>query len=365
MNRTGDKMEETKMLATEAKNLDQRVEFSWKSVFRGWIQNLKDDIDPAIVGAKMGLFGIHAVPSWIRHSEEGKMSSDKLGLTSILGLVVGGSSIAGYVALGKYINARSESQIGYEVIGIPVASQALSWAYEAFLKAKKSVQSRVIMTRLQHTFESVGKNYDLSNVQLAKLIETELYNKLEKEIDYRKRCTLEKIEEHRTNLSAEKDDKERERQCKFIRTYEEEIASFAKVLKMYKPLSEKYGRETVFYSAKVVFNGLVADSKLGKVYQLSPGLETGPEKRKKERDLDEWLEDERMELEEDIRNGWGHALFAIPERDSAIKKSIREAVELKKGPLGVELFGVISPVYADNGTILHYEVQPNKEIWQA
>ena len=216
MNRTGDKMEATKIKTAEAINLDQRVEFSWKSVFKGWIQNLKDDIDPAIVGAKMGLFGIHAVPTWIRHSEEGKMSTDKLGITSILGFVVGGSTIAGYCALGDYINTHSESQIGYGVIGIPVASQALSWLYEAFLRAKKSVQSKVVMTRLQHTFHAESQEYTISNVQLERIIQTDLYEQAEQEIMKRRQSISEHIEEHKVSLTTEKDENECQKLRNFI-----------------------------------------------------------------------------------------------------------------------------------------------------
>ncbi len=343
-------------------SLEGRVEFSWKSVFQGWIQNLKDDVDPAIKGAKMGFFGLHAIPTWMRQYDEGRMSTQKPFLSGLLGLVVAGSSVSAYVAAGKYINETTNSEWGYSMIGVPVTAQGLSWVYEAFLRAKKTELSKVVMTRLERTFDTETQGeYDLTNKAFIETLAANLYKLREEE-------TNEIIESEKTHIEIMKSAKNCEQQDEQARRYELEkteanIKNLQKSLEKYKPKSLKHARKGLFYVTRNVFNGLVADNQLGKQYKMSTQLQTGPVKRQKDRDLE--LEMQTWDVDEcDIEDRRLHYRFAHQDVVNLAAEIVKETIKSKKGSAKIELFGTITSVYTNDGKEMHYEVAPNASVWK-
>jgi len=337
-------------------DLEKTIEFSWGAVFKGWVQNLKDDVDPAIKGAKMGFFGLHAIPTWMRQHDEGKMSTEKPCLSGLLGLVVAGSSIAGYVALGKHINETTNSEWGYATIAAPVTAQGVSWAYEAFLRAKKTEMSKVVMTRLERTLHAENtQGYDLTNKQLVELLANKLYQLKEETTRERIKNIYSDIEEVRTN--KELNDENKNARINLINRYESEIKSLEDDVRNYKPRSLKHARKGLFYVARNVFHGLVADGKTSKKYTMSLQFETGPAKRKRDRDAELWqpLGDEHDDDDE-----------RLAPRDvvGIISTIANETVKTKKGSANIELFGTVTSVYTHEGKEMHYEVKPNQELWQ-
>ena len=340
---------ETQTSAVEQKkDLEGSVEFSWRNVFRGWVQNLKDDIDPAIKGAKMGFFGLHAIPTWIRQHDEGKMSSDKYCLSGLLGLVVAGSSIATYTLIGRQINEATDSAWGAAMVGVPVTAQGISWAYEAFLRAKKSETSKVVMTRLQRTLDDETAGYDLSNKQLVETLAGRLY----KIQDAKVKGVIKNYSASIEAVKAEqKDDAKKKTR---IEDYEREIKSLEDSLQKYKSNSIKHARKSIFYVTKNVFDGLVADGQVGKEYKLSPELETGPVKRQRDRDM----ENCDIAEEEDCDYRLIHQNAC-----TLLSDIVKTAVKSKNGSAKIELFGTVTSVYTNEGKEMHYEVAPN-EIWK-
>ena len=80
----------------ETNTLDEAVRFSWRRVFKRGLQNMKDDVDPAYKGAKMGMYALHSIPTWIRQHKDGVIQSDSWGWAGLTGLLVGGASAVGY-----------------------------------------------------------------------------------------------------------------------------------------------------------------------------------------------------------------------------------------------------------------------------
>jgi len=332
--------------ANNEKDLEKQVEFSWRSVFRGWVQNLKDDIDPAIKGAKMGVFGLHAIPTWMRQHDEGKMSTEKPGLSGLLGLVVAGSSIAGYTMLGRHINQTTDSDWGYAMIGVPVAAQGLSWAYEAFLRAKKTEQSKVVMTRLEKTLNVKSEGYDVCNQDLVEAVADRLYQSV-------RDATEKRIESAKSRMGSWK--KEKGENVEYgIQQCESAIAAFEDDLKNYTPVSLKQARKGILCVARNVFNGLVADRLLGKQYSMSTELETGPVKRECDRNAELWDEEDDAQYPQFVRQD----VLGI------ISAAVKDAVQSKNGSAKIELFGTVTAIYTNDGKDMHYEVTPNKNLWK-
>ncbi|MBI5065228.1 hypothetical protein HZA97_03230 [Candidatus Woesearchaeota archaeon] len=352
---------------SEQKNMEtiieNEVKFSWGAVFKGWVQNLKDDIDPAITGVKMGFFGLHAIPTWMRQSDEGRMHSDKRGLSTLLGLVVFGSEATGYYLAGKYINQTTNSEMGYAVAGVPLGCQAMSWAYEAFLRAKKSELSKVVMSRLQQSFNKEATvQYDLTSQGLVTELAKRLYVSFEEHIkqenegQQKKIATIEKNTPDRNGERMHEEEvKSRVEQCR------NQIEGNNKKLKKYETKSAVYARKEILQAANGVFNGLVADRHLGKNYNMTVDLLTGPVKRRLDRekiDLGQLFDD--LEDDDDEREFYSSYQHA----GSMLRQIILDTVKSKQGSSAtLETFGTITPVYTNAGKDLVYQVKPNN-IWK-
>ena len=320
------------------KSLEDEVQFSWGSVYKGWIKNLKNDIDPAIVGVKSGFFGLHAVPTWIRQNGEGKMRTDKKGLSGVLGLLVTSAELTGYFLLGSHINEKTSSNLGYAVIGIPLVSQAVSWTYEAFVSAKKQELSKVVMTRLQKSFEyNNGEEYDLTNKQLVDKLANKLYSSLEEDLLEKEQSSIDDLDKKAELTSIEK------------LTEEHKIK-----LEEYKLKSKEYAKKTVMYIANWILDGLLADGKLGKKYNMDVDLLVGPNERYRSRNMiNQKLEDDNDYEIFSRRNISG----VFP----AMVKIIKDTIEEKNGTTSIELFGTITLIYKEQ--VMSYEVVPS-QVWR-
>src|SRR3989344_6342079 len=100
-------------------NLEAEIRFSWGRVFKRGIQNMKDDVDPVYKGAKMGVYALHGIPTWVRESRDGKLSTDSRGWSTLSGLFVFGGSATAY-ALGTMEAVQTVGNGGYSLSGIPV-----------------------------------------------------------------------------------------------------------------------------------------------------------------------------------------------------------------------------------------------------
>ena len=211
------------------------VKFSWRAVIRRWGENLKSDVDPALTGAKAGYFFFHGIPTWARHYDEGKMSTSKRGLATLAGLLVGGSIGTGYYVGAQAINVATGGVLGYAIVGVPLVANGTSWVYEAYYKAKKSECEKVVMTKIQRSFETTKEEYALSNKQLLEQVTAGVYQ------EYKGQNGMTK--ERATDAA----------------------------------------KTAIIAVASDVFNGLVADGNLGKKYEMSETLFVGPKKRKRDK----------------------------------------------------------------------------------
>lgn len=338
-------------------NLETKVEYSRMNVLRGWVQNLKDDIDPAIKGAKLGFLGLHGVPTLIRQYKEGKMSTDRWGLSGLLGLVVAGTFVSGYAAAGKHICDETNSDLGYAMIGVPITGQLISWGIEALFRAQKTEQSKVVMTKLERSFNATPtEQYDVTNQQLLEIIANKLYQLRETEVKER----IEGIKYQIDTVQNGKDVPEKRKQS-VIEDYNAEIKNIEDELPKYKPRSFKHAQKGIFYVARHAFDGLVADNQLGKQYKMSADLQTGPVKRQRDKDLDMMQQDIN---DWDIDHEEAHNYRFMPSVViNLVQDTIKEVVKTKNGTAKTELFGTISSVYTNDGKEMHYEVTPN-EIWR-
>ncbi|MBI5065464.1 hypothetical protein HZA97_04440 [Candidatus Woesearchaeota archaeon] len=368
----GNKMEEQKIIEPKTnleKTLENEIRFSWGAVLKGWIQNLKDDVDPAITGVKMGFFGLHAIPTWMRQYDEGRMSTKKNGLTGLLGLVVAGSSLTGYYLAGKYINETTNSELGYAVTAIPLTAQTLSWSYEAFLRAKKTELSKVVMSRLQKSFNKESETqYDLTSKALVEEFAKRLYDSFEEQV----KKTNEEIKLEIQILNdkgmeglnaikrAEIELLPKGRRQQLINNNEEQIKSNNASLERYKSKSVVYARREMLRATNSVFNGLVADGSLGRKYNMTTDLLTGPVKRRMDREKFEFGQFESDENDLDDRE----FKFDYRQAGLMLRQIVLETVKSKQGnPMSLETFGTITPVYTNAGKDLVYQVKPNN-IWK-
>lgn len=209
--------------ATPQKDLEKEIKFSWRSVMRRWGENLKDDIDPALTGAKMAIY-MHAIPTWHREYTDGKMRSSNRFITGLSALVVGGTEAAVYYGGVQLAEQQLAStgipNIGYIAAGAAlIATNTVAWGYEAFRKAKKVENSNVVMARIQRAMDNPSAGYDVSIADL-----------------HRRLGGTDAAKKH------------------------------------------------ILANAYRVFDGLVADGQLGSKYEMTAQLETGPVRRKRRND---------------------------------------------------------------------------------
>jgi len=310
--------------APEPKNELEDITFSWRNVARRWGQNLKDDIDPALTGAKMALY-VHSLPTWHREFRDGKMRSTSPVITGLAGLVVGGTEAVAYYAgaqiAGKEIAAANLPyisnipEVGYLAAGVAlIATNTVSWAYEAFHRAKKTENSNVIMARLQRAIEKPTGTYDLTVADLRE----KLVGRLTEKINLEGR-------QRRNNRDAA------------------EVAEWAQTQLAQVP---DRANSMIMTAAHDVFSGLVADGQLGKTYEMTADLKSGPAKRRRawEKTFNE------------------HA-NVTPITDLAVL--LRDEIKTHGGAVNVELFGTMTALYDPQAQgITRYSVKPNQKIWK-
>lgn len=302
---------------TAPKTLDEEISFSWGNVARRWGENLKRGIDPALTGMKGGVYALHGIPTWHREYKEGKMRSPAPVLSVIMGSVV--LAIEGLAYKVAYDVATSQvaanglpEQTAYAVAGIPIVANLGSWAYEALYSAKKSEHHRVITQRIQKGLEANNTGYDLNLTQLQERV-------------------VKRINERQTAAA---------RGRKGAELADENIEL---VDPNGKAISAKdAAREVIYNTAHFAFEGMIADKTLGKPYEMSMALRTGPLTRS---DKQVQYHDGRTQ-----RVTVGEEIAAV----------IRE----HNGAANIELFGQMTLVNGIEGEKTHYAVTPNKAIWK-
>ena len=312
--------------ATPQKDLEKEIKFSWRSVMRRWGENLKDDIDPALTGAKMALY-VHSLPTWHREFRDGKMRSTSPVISGLAALVVGGTEAAAYYAGAQIADQQIAAasvpylsdvpNIGYVAIGATIiATNTLSWMYEAFHRAKKTENSNVIMARIQRAIEKPTGTYDLTIADLR-----------DKLVDRLKAKVREEGSLHRRNRD---DDSAQE----WIQAHLAQVPDRANGM--------------IMTAAHDVFSGLVADGQLGKQYELTADLKSGPANRRRA-----W--ENTFEVT--------YAGTATPVQDLA--ELLRDEIKTHGGAVNVELFGSMTALYDPKAQgITRYSVKPNEKIWR-
>ena len=318
-------------------SLEDEVRYSRRAVLKGWMRNMKDGVDPVITGAKMGFFGLHAIPTWYRQHGEGKMTTDSPWFTGVSAVGAAAGSLGVYFLASQKINQDTQSEWqGYLVAAGMPAAQGVSWAYEALLRAKKSEMSKVVMTKLQRSFDVESEGYDLTSKAIVDGIAKDIYEKLEK----RTRDELGQLESRFEDADEQ--------------WYNEEIGKLKEDLADNKGKGDRLARRSVLYAISPVFNGLVADGQLGKQYEMSPSLTVGPEKRQREGDNALWNVDEDDELARTLPR---------EEVSRTICEKVIEAVKAGNGKANIELFGTVTVIYTNDGKDMNYQVTPN-DIWK-
>lgn len=288
--------------------LEKEIKFSWKNVGRRWIQNLKDDIDPALTGAKMGVYGLHAIPTWAREYKDGKMKSDKHFLSGLMACIVGGTELAAYYVGAQQVNAATDSHYGYVAAGgVMIAANTGSWAWEALRKARKEEHSKVYMTRIQRSIEAPTGEYDLTTQELTKRVTQKLG--------------------YSTKRPARED---------YV-SLDDTINDVSEVL-------PTMAREAVAAVAYDVFQGLFTEKQIGKKYEMTTDLKAGPKRRDGKEDYSSRADKQKAQ--------------------AAVSKIIYDVVEAHGGKANIELFGEMSFLFdGKENKNTHYRVQPNK-LWK-
>jgi hypothetical protein len=284
------------------KDLEKQVSFSWMRVIKNGIKNMKDDIDPVYKGAKMGFYGLHAIPTWVREYKDGRLENDSHGWAGLTGFFVAGTSALGYyVATTEAV--KNYGVEGYGVLGIPLLMQGLSYTKEAFRRAKGREHGRVIKARLQQKIDSETQGeYDLSVQDMVKIYE-------KKDTNVKARRTYERDHE-----------------------VSEESSKAETKMDAYKELSMLTDN---------IFKELFAHNHAGSKYELTPDLEvTTVRERYKHRGRDE------------------------PSLNNTFAKMIWETVSKNNGSANIEWLGKVTAIYGrDEPGSVHYEVTPCK-MWK-
>ena len=111
--------------------LEKQVKFSWMRVMKQGIKNMKDDIDPVYKGVKMGFYTLHAIPTWARECQDGRLANDSHGWAGTIAFGVSAATGLCYYIANKEAIAHKGLE-GYAVLGIPFAMQTCSYVKEAF-----------------------------------------------------------------------------------------------------------------------------------------------------------------------------------------------------------------------------------------
>jgi|SRR3989344_1901637 len=339
------------------KNLEAEIEFSWKRVFKRGIQNMKDDVDPVYKGTKMGWYALHGIPTWIRESRDGRLSTDSKGWSTLSGLFVFGTSATAYV-LGTMEAVEAVGNQGYSLLAVPLAAQGISYVRESFRRAKKTELENIVMTKIQRTLNGQEEGeYDLNCKKMIGTLADKLYTQREKEVEIDSKAARENINHLKEDINTvEKatdiNSVEKHHQIKMINSriarQERDTEKGRQDLAEYKEKALVEAREGLVYLAREVFNGLFADNNLGKRYEIgATRLEVGPRKRRRDYEREMHFE----------------CSPCLDER-SVVAELIGEVVAKNGGTANVELFGKLTAIYGSkHNQETHYKVIPNN-IWK-
>ena len=338
-------------------NLEAEIRFSWGRVFKRGIQNMKDDVDPVYKGAKMGVYALHGIPTWVRESRDGKLNTDSRGWSTLSGLFVFGGSATAY-ALGTMEAVQTVGNGGYSLSGIPVLAQGFSYVRESFRRARKTELENIVMTKVQRSLNGQGEGeYELSCKQMIGALADKLYAQREKEVKEEAKRVHREITSFKEDLgtvekAADMNSVDKHNQIKSMKSkivhYEKEIEKNQRDLEEYKEKSLVEAREGLVYVARDVFNGSFADNKVGKKYEMgATKLEVGPRKRSRD-------------YEREMRFEYSPRL----DERSIVAELVSEVVSANGGTANVELFGKLTAIYSSKqNEETHYNVVPNG-IWK-
>jgi len=336
--------------------LEQEISFSWKRVAKRGVQNMVDDVDPAYKGAKMGVYALHGIPTWIREHRDGKLSSDRMGWTGAAGLFTLTAEVTGY-ALATSAAVAATGPVGFGVLAVPVASQLASYSREAFRRARKTEHANVVMTKVRKSLtDTENESFNLTNDVMIKSLADKLYS-TKAQLVKREIFLLNKgIEGFEKEIEVAKDDKNLDdvQKTRYFNHAEERIiehkkgiADLEEGLEKYKTDSVPEAREGLAYFAREVFDGLFADDKVGKDYEMTASLKVGPAKRRSDHER-EWAFEESPQIRE----------------DNVLAKILYQAIEDNNGSANVQLLGQLTAVYdGKTAEASHYKVTPNT-MWK-
>ena len=305
----------------------------------------------------MGVYALHGIPTWVRESRDGKLSTDSRGWSTLSALFVFGCSATAY-ALGTMETVQKVGNSGYSLLAIPVVAQGLSYVRESFRRARKTELENIVMTKVQRSLNGQGDGeHDLSCKQMIEALADKLYAQREKEIKEEAKRVHHEISSFKEDLdtvekAADINSVDKHNKIKAIKSniahYEKEMEGSHRDLEEYKEKSLVEAREGLVYVARDVFNGLFADNKVGKKYEMgATRLEVGPRKRSRDYERE-------MHFEYSPR---------LDER-SIVAELVSEVVNANGGTANVELFGKLTAIYSSKqNEETHYNVVPNG-IWK-
>ncbi len=333
------------------KGLDDDLEFSWGRVLRRGVQNMKDDVDPVYKGAKIGVYALHGIPTWVREFKDGKLSTDSVGWSAAAAIFVGGASVAGYILAAPLFPP---------ILALPVAAQGASYIRESFRRARKTELENIVLTKVQRSLSGQNlekEKYDLTCEEMIEELGERFYKGREdhvnREIESQKysiqQCESElEVVESATDLNSVQKHKQKQNLEQQLEHTRKSIDDLNEKLDNYKTESREEARQGLVYLAKDVFNGLFADNGVGSDYEMgSLKLEVGPKKRKRE-----YIRELHFRYSPDV------------DEANIIAKLIKETVAENGGTANIELFGKMTSIYStkqDEET--HYNVAPN-ELWK-
>lgn len=296
------------------KSLDDDVRFSWGRVMKNGVKNMKEDVDPVYKGAKIGAYALHGIPTWAREYKDGRLANDSNGFSTIAATFVLGVTGAAYYA-GTTALVAASGPVGYSLLGIPLASQLMSYTRESFRKAKKSEMGNVIQNRIQRrlTNESDEK-FDLSLKDM--------------------------VQAYASNVKSEPSAADTE-----FDPYSGSMRRGSKKKHADNPEIKAYS--AVGEAAEKIFNQLFAFDQVGKQYGLYRDLSMVNKSNEKKRN-----EDHVKDYIDDTPEG-------------TITKLIWDTVSRNNGSANIELLGKVTAIYKGQGAAreVHYQVEPN-ELWK-